>query len=288
MEFNMVGKVILRASFVLALIITAHLIKPFSIKNVSQHLLYSARSFRFALPVQFHDRFDHANYLAMNLSNSLFEDDEGIQGFPGGITADFAFGPIGVQPLDEVNKSAIKQKLCPKKSAPPKRGSKPGKRNAADPLILSNLVAFVHLNEIRMAELSPARAIEANYAQISPLCLTKPLPARIKSTGPVRAIEAALTIRKRDCEKREGDQKTTITWVADNTGAQSGIWVVEKSGLRKGALQVLGPEDQEIESTDEEVKTEIMRAEPVPPHGPAEPKAVSPSSPFTKCSKDWQ
>jgi hypothetical protein len=288
MEFNMAGKVILRASLVLALIITAHLIKPFSIKNVSQHLLYSARSFRFALPVQFRDRFDHANYLAVNLSNSLFEDYEGIRGFPEGITADFAFAPIGVQPLDEVNKSAIKQKLCPKKPAAPKRGARPGKRNAADPLILSNLMAFVHLNEIRLAELSSARAIKANYAQISPLCPTKPLPARIKSTGPVRAIEAALTIRKRDCEKRDIDQKTTITWVASDTGAQSGIWVVEKSGLRKGAIQVLEPEEQEIEAAAEELKAEIMRAEPVSPRGPAEPKAVSPSSPFTKCSKDWQ
>jgi hypothetical protein len=287
MEFNMAGKVIIRASFVLALIITAHLIKPFSIKNVSQHLLYSTRSFRFALPIQLRDRFDHANYLAVNLSNSLFEDDEGIRGFPEEITADFAFGPIGVQPLDEVNKSAIKQKLCPKKSAPPKRGARPGKRNAADPLILSNLVAFVHLNEIRLAELSRARAIEANYAQVSPLCLTKPLPARIKSTGPARTIEAALTIRKKDCEKRDIDQKTTITWIAADTGAPSGIWVVEKSGARKGALQALEPEDQEIEATAEEVRAEIMRAEPVPTRAPAEPKAGSPPSPFMKCSKDW-
>ncbi|HEY6399847.1 MAG TPA: hypothetical protein VI479_00470, partial [Blastocatellia bacterium] len=138
------------------------------------------------------------------------------------------------------------------------------------------------------AELSPVRAIEANYAQVSSLCLTKPLPARIKSTGPVRAIEAALTIRKKDCEKREGDQKATITWVAGDTGAQSGIWVVEKSGMRKVALQVLEPQDQEIEATDEEVKAEIMRAEPVPTRAPAEPKAGSLSSPFTKCSKDWQ
>ncbi|HEY8462071.1 MAG TPA: hypothetical protein VIM99_16910 [Blastocatellia bacterium] len=264
------------------------MIKPFSIKNVTQHMLYSARSFRFALPAQVRDKFDHANYLAVNLSSSLFEADEGIRDFTKGITADLAFGPIGVQPLEEVNKSAIRQKLCPKKSAPAKRAPKHEKRNSADPLILSNLVALAHLNEVRLAALSPARVAEANYSQFSQFCPTKPSPARAKAAAPVRSIESALTLRKRDCEKRETDQRVTVTWVADETGAPNGVWVVEKSGLRKINIQITEPEDQEIEATAEDVKEEMMRAEPVPTRTVAEPKASMPSSPFAKCAKDWQ
>src|SRR5687767_6814350 len=132
MEFHMAGKVILKACLVLALIVTAHLIRPFSVKNVTQHLLYSARSFRFALPTQMREKFDHANYLAVNLSNGLFEADEGIRDFTRGMTADLAFRRIDVQPLDEVNKSATKQKPIQKKSAPAKRINRIEKRSVID------------------------------------------------------------------------------------------------------------------------------------------------------------
>jgi len=286
MEFNMAGKVILRASLVLALVITAHLIKPFSIKNVTHHLLFSTRSFRFALPTQLRDKFDHANYLAINLSNSLFEADEGIRDFTRGMAADLAFRPIDVQTLDEVNKSATKHKQNPKKSAPAKRINRTGKRSFIDPPILSNLVAFAHSNEIRLVELSPARLIEAPRVTLTPLCPTKLLPARITATGPIGLIEAAITPRKRDCEKREVDQKTRITWIEDETGAKSGFWVVEMPLMRKVHIRVSEPEDQKVEAPAKEVEAEIMGTEPVPPPMADEPKASLPSSPFAKCLKD--
>jgi hypothetical protein len=288
MEFNMAGKAILRAFLVLALIVTAHLIRPFSIKNVTQHLLYSARSFRFALPSQLRDKFDHANYLAVNLSNSLFKADEGIRDFTRGMATDLAFMPINVQSLDEVNKSAAKQKLSPKKSAPAKRVNRTGKRDVADPPILSSLVAITHSDGIRLIELSPVEVIEATAAPLIPPCLTKLFPARINATAPIRSIEAALTPRKRDCEKREADQRARIAWIEDETGAKSAIWVIEKSGVRKITLSVPESEDQRTEATAEETEKEIMRAEPVAPRAAEEPKATSPSSPFAKCSKDPQ
>src|SRR5215813_10192861 len=132
MEFNMAGKAILRAFLILALIVTAHLIRPFSIKNVTKQALYSARSFRFALPAQLRDKFDHANYLAVNLSNSLFEADEGIRDFTRVMTTDLAFMPIDVQPVRESAKSATKQKSSPKKSAPAKQIVRLDKRVPAE------------------------------------------------------------------------------------------------------------------------------------------------------------
>jgi hypothetical protein len=277
----MAGKVILRAFLVLALIITAHLIRPFSIKNVTQHALYSARSFRFALPAQLREKFDHANYLAVNLSNSIFEADEGIRDFTWSMTADLAFRSIDVQPLDEVNKSAIKQKTIQKKSAPAKRINRAERKTAAEPPIVSNLVAFAHSSEIRLFELSPARITEANFTPQALLCPTRTLPVRINATAPIRTIEAALTPRKRDCEKREADQKGRLTWIEDETGIKSAIWVVEKSGLRKISIRVSEPENQESESTEATVE------EAQPPATEA-PKASLPVSPFAKYPKDQQ
>jgi hypothetical protein len=286
MEFNMAGKTILRAFLVLALIITAHLIKPFSIKNMTQHLLYSARSFRFALPAQLRDKFDHASYLAVNLSNSVFEADEGIRDFTGAITMDVAFMPINVQPLDEGAKSATKQKSSPKKSAPAKQVIRIDRRGPAEPPILPSLIALAHMDEIRLVEFSQARMIETTVSPLIPPCLTKLIPARITVAAPVRSIEVALTPRKRDCEKREADQKARITWIEDETGAKSAFWVVEKSGERKTSLSASEPEDQKTEAAAGETGTENMGAESGMPRAAEEPKPRPFSSPFAKCPKD--
>jgi hypothetical protein len=286
MEFNMAGKALIRAFVILALIVTAHLIRPFSIKNVTQHLLYSTRSFRFILPTQLREKFDHANYLAVNLSNGLFEADEGIQDFTGVMTADLGFGPINVQPLDEVNKSATRQKACPKKSAPAKRPNRTQKRGALDPPILSGLVAIARPNEIRLIELPPAPVIEATVGSFVPPCLTKIFPARITAPAPYHQIEAAFKLRKRDCERREANQKARIALIENETGAKGSIWVIEKSGVRKIAISVSECEDQKTEATAEEVEEEIMRADPVAPRAAEESRMPPFSAPFGKCPKD--
>ncbi len=288
MEFNMAGKAILRAFLILALIATAHLIRPFSIKNVARHALYSARSFRFVLPAQVRDKFDHANYLAVNLSDGLFDADEGIQDFTKDMAADLEFGPINVQPLDEVNRSATKQKPCQKKSAPAKRVNRPEKRGVADLPALSNLVAIARSNEIRFVELPPAQAFEVNVVPIIPPCLMKIFPARINAAAPVRRIEAAFSLRKRDCEKREADQKARITWIEDESGARSAIWVIEKSGARKINPGVSECENQRTEAPAEEVEIEIMKSDSVAPRAAEESKASSLLAPFAKCPKDPQ
>jgi len=288
MEFNMAGKTILRAFLVLALVITAHLIKPFSIKNVTQHLLYSARSFRFALPAELREKFDHANYLAVNLSNSVFEADEGIRDFTRVMTRDLAFMPIDVKPLDEGAKSATKQKSSPKKSAPAKQVIRIDKRVPAEPPILPSLIALARMDEIRLVEFAHARMIETTVSPFIPPCLTKLIPARITVAAPIRSIEVALTPRKRDCEKRETDQKARIAWIEDESGAKSAIWIVERSGEKKTSLNVSGPEDQKAEAAAGEAEIENMGAEPATPRAAEEPKPRPLASPFAKCPKDQQ
>jgi hypothetical protein len=72
----MTGQAVARIFLVITLIVTAHAIKPFSLKNVTTHLLYSTRSFSFALPDSARPGFDQVSQLAMSFSNSLFENEQ--------------------------------------------------------------------------------------------------------------------------------------------------------------------------------------------------------------------
>jgi hypothetical protein len=246
MEFNMAGKAILRAFLILGLIVTAHLIKPFSIKSVSQHLLYSTRSFRFVLPVRLRDRFDHANYLAINLSDSLFEVGKGIQNFTMDANADFGLVAIKAQPLDEVNKSATKQKPCAKKSAPAKRIIKPEKVSASD------LVASVNSDEILPVELPPAPIVEPAHLIIAPPvkpCLTRLLPLKFVTNGTTSPIEIMLALRKVDCGKREAAQVTWVTCIEEEKKLKAAIRIAEKQKAERTGL---------LTSECEERKTEIV------------------------------
>jgi hypothetical protein len=69
----MTGQAVVRILPVITLIVTAHAIKPFSLKNITTHFLYSTRSFTFALPDSARPSFDQFSQLAVNFSNSLFE-----------------------------------------------------------------------------------------------------------------------------------------------------------------------------------------------------------------------
>ncbi|MBO0720976.1 MAG: hypothetical protein J2P41_09140 [Blastocatellia bacterium] len=70
----MLGRILARISVIFLLIALAHAIKPFTVKNITSHLLYSSRSLAFILPDSMRSRFDRANQLALSLSNSIFSD----------------------------------------------------------------------------------------------------------------------------------------------------------------------------------------------------------------------
>lgn len=69
----MTGLAVIRILLVIALMITAHIIKPFSFSNVTTHLLSTARSFSSVLPESAATSLAHANYLAAALGVSARE-----------------------------------------------------------------------------------------------------------------------------------------------------------------------------------------------------------------------
>jgi len=290
MEFNMAGKAVIRAFLILALVVTAHIIKPFSVKSVTQHLLYSTRSFKFVLPDRLRDKFDYANYLAINLSNSLFEGAKGIQNFAKGTTADFSLVAmaIKVQSLDEVNKLATKQKFGAKKSAPAKRVIRTEKNEVADLSSLPGLVASVNSDEIMPVELPPAPTIEA-IRVIAPVvqpCVTKFFPSRVVAAALPRPVELLVALRKSDCEKREAAKGSWITWVEEATGLKVTIRGAEKRRSEKAGLITSECEDWKTEVVAEEFEIEIAEEETITPQAMEEPKAGQFSDPFEKCSKE--
>jgi len=294
MEFNMAGKAITRAFLILALIVTAHMIKPFSIKSVTQHVLYSTKSFRFVLPNRLRDRFDHANYLAINLSNSLFEANDRIRDFAKGVTADLAFGPINVQPLDEVNKSATKQKSCQKKSAPAKRVNRPEKRSATDPAGLASLgnsfslVASVNSADIAPVELPPAPILKAVMVPMVPPCVLQLIPARMIADAQPRPLEVLVALRNVDCGKREAERRARIAWIENEKSVKNTIRILGKSRAGKGGLGASECEERKTDVTTEELEIEVTVPEEdvMAPQLNEELKASQFSDPIEKCSRE--
>jgi hypothetical protein len=254
----MSGKTVIRIILILALIVTAHTIKPFSINSVTNHLLYSTRSFKFVLPVRLRDNFDHANYLALSLSNSLFETGKGIQGFVKNSMGDLALAPIKVQPLDEVNKSATKPRTKPKPSAPAKRINRTEKNDTAD------LIASVNSDEIAPVELPPAPAIDATSVALPVFqpCLTKVFTARAIVAARAQPVEILLALKKNDCQKREAPQNPVIVWIEEARKLRvAALRIAEKSKVEKAAVIASECEDQKTEVVTEELEIEIAEPE---------------------------
>jgi hypothetical protein len=127
----MLGTIAIRLALIVALIGVAHAIKPFSIKSVTQHLVYSTRSFSFILPNQTRAQVSLAGELALNLSDRLFEFGEAgrVSGDEGLLLAQASLRPAAkIWPPEEVGKPCRKTK-SPKRAIPGKRNDGRGARN---------------------------------------------------------------------------------------------------------------------------------------------------------------
>jgi hypothetical protein len=70
----MISKAILKVLFVVALILTAHALKPFSIRSIAKQVLGSVRSFSFILPGETVSGIKQVSYLAKALhTNTIAE-----------------------------------------------------------------------------------------------------------------------------------------------------------------------------------------------------------------------
>ncbi|HKX29222.1 MAG TPA: hypothetical protein VJ302_16115 [Blastocatellia bacterium] len=68
------SQAVARIFLVITLIVTAHIIKPFSVRNVSYHLMSATKSFVYFLPDSTRSSLNQANQLVTTLGHSLLED----------------------------------------------------------------------------------------------------------------------------------------------------------------------------------------------------------------------
>jgi hypothetical protein len=280
----MAGKAVLRTLLILVLIGTAHVIKPFSIKNITQHLLYTTRSFKFVLPVRLRDNFDHANYLAINLSNTLFDTANRSQNIASVMVANLGAVAIKVQPLEEVNKSATRQKSCTKRSAPAKRVVKPEKGNNSD------WIASINADEILPVELPQAPNIELSAA-VLPVIQPRVVMAYHSKAFFVRQsrpIEFYLALRKSDCEKREAAPVRLITLIEEATKLKATLKTATKQKAEKVAVIAPECEEQETEFNAEELEIEVVEPEEeiIAPQSIEEHMPGPLSMPIEECTRE--
>lgn len=74
-EYPMTGQAVLRALLIITLIVTANVVRPFSVRNVTSHLFNTARSLKIVLPDSAQSGFSTANVLASTLTRSWFAED---------------------------------------------------------------------------------------------------------------------------------------------------------------------------------------------------------------------
>jgi len=72
----MTGQAVLRALIIIALIVTANAVKPFSVRNVTNQIFSAADSLRIVLPDSAEVGLSNANLLAVTLTRSWFSEDE--------------------------------------------------------------------------------------------------------------------------------------------------------------------------------------------------------------------
>jgi hypothetical protein len=181
----MVGTIVIRAMLVIALIATAHIIKPFSITGTVDRMLVVAGAVSDYLPEETRIGFNHANFLAMSLSRSLF----GGRCFDGAEANDVLAMRVvqpaqptraaKVWPPTELEKPGRKVKPAPRRSGPAKR---------IDRIESNNIATLVSAGDDRVLwDETPITGAAAMKASLPETALPAPTPVVL----PVLPAEAS-------------------------------------------------------------------------------------------------
>jgi hypothetical protein len=284
----MTGQAVARILLVITLIVTAHAIKPFSLKNITTHLLYSTRSFAFALPDSTRPSFDQVSQLAVNFSNSLFENGQVDRSLATQMQAYAGVVAINTQPTvvdssDESKPVLRPARLMIKRQAPVERAirieqdepaeliSNTEEAEGSEATVSGDDVASIKAGETgetgaadTSADSSPVilpaaqflgAAIPVALPPINVVCaLSKVKPLKIEQLQNLpRRIELLFHIdlpKKPDCDSRDRKQTRLIALVEEAKKLRTDL-----SKLDRSIIPILECEDEGTEAVtwDEEV-----------------------------------
>ena len=268
----MSGIVAIRTTLVIALLITAHVIRPFSIRNVTQHLLYSTRSFAFVLPGETRAEFDTANDLALSLSDGFFRGGvRRVMEAPTAGNPDAWQLALKLVTLDGANRVIPAPRAAGKRPAPAKRAPRVELMETAD------LVAMLGEEETAVPEI-----VETPEGQSSPIgeaeeAVSRQLPIADREIAEWKVVPIAFSLpvvnatqQKADCRKPEPARVKLVAVTDGNIVrlslrlAQLATVAPECDAQKPVLLEAEAPESTgpEAQLTGEFLGEELLQAEP--------------------------
>ncbi len=259
----MLGQTVARILVVTTLIVTAHAIKPFSVKNITSHFLYSSRSLAFILPDSARSGFDHANKLALTLSNSLFSNEGTSLLWTKRSDANSNRFAMNTKPMADITADFSSRESVTIKAA------RPSKKRGV------NAVATEETGPIDMTGSFIAAEADDNFTT-APMPTALPLLrlnlecALLKNIQPISVemfhIRTPRTIyepKRSGCDKFNGKQTKLIAFVERKKERLRFDWVkVERSIFTSMECKEEGAESmKEAEYAAESQKRAIMRQE---------------------------
>jgi len=258
-EFVMAGKIFIRTLLVAVLVVTAHVIKPFSFGNVTLHALGAARSFSFVMPEAAVERIEYANYLTQAFGKRLFDgDDDHIWTSEDVLRSDLVAFTSEAATLDDAEIRDVKSYEPAKKTAPKRQVRRLKRDDSHDGDSTS-----ARSNEI--AELPEAPVFEM-VAMLKPVDLPVYQPRATKTTYAPTVITWSRS-NSSDCESSEIKTAVQLAFILQSTKRKVELTLMPKPATI--ISQCRDGEAKEVETGGEIIETtsgpeEEFFAEPAP------------------------
>jgi hypothetical protein len=255
----MLGQTVARILLVITLIVTAHAIKPFSVKNITSHLLYSSRSLSVILPDSARSGFDRANQLALTLSNSLFSDRQTGLRWSNGMSA--GSGSMAINPEFPTDITSY-ETVAPIKKAKASLKRQIIAVNSIDSdSDLIELAGLETVSKPRATDLKIPREFPAAMPLALPVIHLKMECALLKSIQPISIdtfhlmppkMRIIYEPKKAGCDKRTGKQTKLIAFIEETKERRKSAWIRAERSI----YTMLKCEEAAAKATTEEDYTE--------------------------------
>ncbi|MGE0885668.1 MAG: hypothetical protein AB7P14_19135 [Blastocatellales bacterium] len=255
----MAGKIFIRTLLVAVLVVTAHVIKPFSFGNVTLHALGAARSFSFVMPEAAVERIEYANYLTQAFGKRLFDgDDDHIWTSEDVLRSNLVAFTSEASTLDDAEIRDVKSYEPAKKTAPKRQVRRLKRDDSHDGDSTS-----ARSNEI--AELPEAPFFEM-VAMLKPVDLPVYQPRATKTTYAPTVITWSRS-NSSDCESSEIKTAVQLAFILQSTKRKVELTLMPKPATI--ISQCRDGEAKEVETGGEIIETtsgpeEEFFAEPAP------------------------
>jgi len=272
----MTGKAAARILIVILVIVAAHAIKPFSLKNLTMHLLNSSRSFAFVLPDSFRGKFDRVNRLAMTLSGKLLDPGEGGREYTNQFAANSQPASWTIPALQPEPSTVPSTVICKRKERSQHKTNR-------------SMIAVVNQGELEktiswsvVSKLDPQRETNVLALSMKPpitlpsfylykLSLSRPLnqPQMIRIS---RLFRSSKSTNRTTCENRDDQQPGMIARLLKP--------VAERGNSGKNSASVLKIDDQATETKAETTDS------PISPQAPEIPSMIAPARQAEICPRE--